>query len=41
MNDAKLMENLVEQYCPQLPINQLVTEVNKIFHSFDAKIYDT
>ena len=31
MNDTNFMENLVEQYCPQLPIDQLVIEINKIF----------
>ena len=41
MNNAQFMENLVEQYCPQLPIEQLVIEINNMFHSFDAEIYDT
>lgn len=41
MNNTQFIENLVGQYYPKLPLDQLVIEVNKIFHSFDAKIYDT
>src|ERR1700730_14553009 len=41
MIDTTFMENMVEQYCPQLPIEQLVIEINNMFHSFDAEIYDT
>jgi trans-aconitate methyltransferase len=35
------MEDLLEQYGPPpLSIDQLVIEINKIFHAFDAEIYD-
>ncbi len=39
-NNVEYLEDLLEQYGPQLPIDQLVIEINKIFHAFDAEIYD-
>lgn len=41
MKNVEFMENLLKPYYPQLPIDQLVIEMNKIFHSFDANYYDT
>lgn len=41
MNNEDFIEDLVQQYCPQVPVDQLVIEMNKIFHSFEANVYDT
>lgn len=41
MNNIKFVENLIQQFDPQLPVDQLVIEMNRIFHSFEADIYDT
>lgn len=34
------MIELLEPYKPQMPIEQLVVEVNKLYHAFEAKDYD-
>ena len=41
MNNAEFIENMIEQYRPQLPVDQLVIEINRIYHGFEAEIYDT
>src|SRR5437764_2837227 len=41
MNSTTFMQDLIAPYVPQLPIDQLVLEVNKLYHSFEADIYDT
>jgi len=41
MNSIKPIEDLVKPYSPRLPIDQLVIEVNKLYHRFEADIYDT
>jgi SAM-dependent methyltransferase len=40
MNNVKFIETLVQQYRPQLPFDQLVIEMNRIYHRFEAGIYD-
>ena len=40
MNNVEFMENLLEPYGPQLSLDQLVIAINKLFHAFDAEIYD-
>jgi SAM-dependent methyltransferase len=34
-------EDFISQYEPQLPLDQLVVELNKIYHAFEARDYDT
>src|SRR2546425_13130875 len=41
MDNVKFIESLVQQYGPQLPVDQLVIEMNRIYHSFEAGMYDT
>lgn len=40
VNNTKFIEDMVEQYGPQLPIDQLVLEINRLYHGFEAEIYD-
>ncbi len=40
MSNGNYIETLVEEYQPQLPVDQLVPEINRIYHSFEANIYD-
>lgn len=40
MNNVTFVESLAQEYDPQLPIDQLVVEMNRIFHRFEADIYD-
>lgn len=40
MSDANQIEQLIAPYEPQLPLDQLVEEVNRIFHEVDARYYD-
>ena len=41
VNNATFVEHLARQYDPQLPVDRLVIEMNRLFHRFEAGIYDT
>jgi SAM-dependent methyltransferase len=38
---ANYMARLLEPYQPQLPVNELVLEVNRLYHACEARDYDT
>jgi len=40
MVDSPFMTNLLEPYQPQLPLNELVVQVNRLYHAFEAQNYD-
>ncbi len=40
MNTHSYMTSLLEPYQPQLPISELVVEVNRLYHAFEAHDYD-
>jgi|GEM_PF-1024306 len=40
-DNKKFIDNLLAPYQPQLPIEQLVMEVNKLYHAVEASDYDT
>jgi trans-aconitate methyltransferase len=40
MNNVKFVENLAQKYDPLLPIDQLVIEMNRVFHGIEASTYD-
>jgi SAM-dependent methyltransferase len=39
--NTDFLADILKPYEPQLPIDQLILEVNKLFHEFEAKDYDT
>jgi SAM-dependent methyltransferase len=40
MTDTAFLNQLLAPYQPRLPLAQLVVEVNRIYHSFEARDYD-
>jgi SAM-dependent methyltransferase len=40
MTDNTFLEQLLAPYRPELPISQLVVEVNRMYHRFEARDYD-
>jgi len=40
MSNTIFMQDLLAPYVSQLPIDQFVLEVNKLYHRFEADIYD-
>src|SRR5579875_870416 len=40
MSNIDYVKNLVQKYHPQIPIEELIVEINKIYHKFEASMYD-
>ena len=41
MTNIEYVGNLLAPYGPTLPLDKLVEELNKIYHSFEAYSYDS